>query len=121
GCFDVFEIDTAKSWLERFYRLNEVVRVRTIQLDVEYIDIGELLEQHGFALHHRLGGMRPYVAKTENGSAIRYDTHQVAAARVFERVILVFGDFKTGGRHSGRVGDRKILLRRNRFPKSCEN
>ena len=41
-----------------------------VDLDVEDVDAGELLEQHRLAFHHRLGGERADIAEAEHGRAV---------------------------------------------------
>ena len=41
-----------------------------VDLDVEHVDAGELLEQDGLALHHRLAGQRADIAQAEHGGAV---------------------------------------------------
>ena len=63
---DVLEIDAAKCRLQSADRFDHAVDLRRVDLDVEYIDAGELLEQHRLALHHRLGGQRADIAEAKN-------------------------------------------------------
>jgi hypothetical protein len=44
-----------------------------VDLDVEHVDAGELLEQDRLALHHRLGGERPDVAEAQHRGAVGDD------------------------------------------------
>lgn len=53
GCGNIFEIDAAKAWREQFDRLDEALRIFGIDLKVDRIDVGEALEQHRLAFHHR--------------------------------------------------------------------
>ena len=48
-------------------------------LDVEHVDVGELLEQHRLAFHHRLGGERADIAEAEHGGAVGHHRDQIAA------------------------------------------
>ena len=70
GRLDVLEVDAAEGGLERGDDLDELVRVGLVDLDVEHVDVGELLEQAALALHHRLAGQGADVAKTEHGRAV---------------------------------------------------
>ena len=49
-----------------------------VHLDVDGIDPGELLEQDGLALHHRLAGQCANVAQAQHGGAIGDDGDHVA-------------------------------------------
>ena len=51
---DIFKIDAAEAGPHQAHRLDELVRVLGIQLDVDGIHIGEPLEQNSLAFHHRL-------------------------------------------------------------------
>ena len=61
------------------------VDVLRVELEVEHVDVGELLEQAGLALHHRLAGERADVAEAEHRGAVGDDRDQVAARRVLLR------------------------------------
>ena len=53
---DVFQVDAAEGRLQRGDDVDQLVQVRLlVDLDVEDVDAGELLEQHALAFHHRLG------------------------------------------------------------------
>jgi hypothetical protein len=54
GCLDVFQVDSTEGWLQRRDHLDQLVRIPLIDLDVEHVDAGELLEQYRLAFHHRL-------------------------------------------------------------------
>ena len=55
GRGDVLEVDAAEARLEQRDRVDEPLRVLGVELDVDRIDVGEALEQHRLAFHHRLG------------------------------------------------------------------
>ena len=101
GRLDVFEVDAAERRFQRGNVLDELVGVFLVELDVEHIDAGELLEQAAFALHHRLGGQRADVAKAQHGGAVGDDAHQVAACRVLGREARVGLDGEAGVGHAG--------------------
>ena len=110
-CLDVFQVDTAKGGLQRGNDVHQFVEVVfLVDFNVKHIDAGELLEQDGLALHHRLGGQRPDVPQAEHGRAIGDHRHQVAAAGVLEGVVGVFDDLFTRGSDARRVGQRQIML-----------
>src|SRR3546814_6250533 len=78
---DVFSsdlIDAAEGRLQRRDDVDQLGRVGLVDLDVEDVDAGELLEQDGLALHHRLGGQRADVAETQHSRAVGNDADQVA-------------------------------------------
>ena len=54
--FDILQVDAAEGRRQVLYRLDDLFRIFRIQFDIEYIDIGEPLEEYPFAFHHRLTG-----------------------------------------------------------------
>ena len=82
---DVLEVDAAEGRLERRHDLDQLVRVGLVDLDVEDVDAGELLEQAGLALHDRLAGQRADVAEAQHGGAVRDHRDEVALGGVVER------------------------------------
>ena len=100
-CLDVFQIDAAKSRLQRGDDVDQFVKVMFfINFDVKHVNAGKLFKQNTLALHHRLGGQGANVAQAQNGCAIGDHGHQVATRRVFESIVGVFDDFLTGRRHA---------------------
>jgi hypothetical protein len=111
GRLDVFEVDAAKGGLQRGDDVHQLVEVvLLVDLDVEHVDAGELLEQHALAFHHRLARQRADVAQAQHGRAVGDHRHQVAAAGVFEGVVGVFGNFLARRGNTGRVGQRQVVL-----------
>ena len=98
---DVFEVDGAKGRLQRGDDLDQFGRVFLVNLDVEHIDTGKLLEQYRLAFHHRLGSQRADVAQTQHRRAIGDHGHQVAPAGVLEGRVRVLDDFLAGRGHAG--------------------
>ena len=110
GRFDVFQVDAAKSRLQRGNDLDQFVRVFFIDFDVKHIDAGELFEQNAFALHHRLAGQRANVAQAQHGRAVGHHADQITAAGVLESVGRVFDNFFAGRGHAGRISQRQVVL-----------
>ena len=54
---------------------------RLVDLDVEDVDAGELLEQDGLALHHRLGGERADGAQAQHRGAVGDHADEIARGR----------------------------------------
>ncbi len=79
GRLDVFQIDAAEAGTEIAHAVDEGVDVGGIDFEVDGVDIGEALEQHRLAFHHRLGGGRAQIAQAQNRGAVGDDRHQVAA------------------------------------------
>ena len=86
GRLDVLEIDAAERRLERGDDVDQLVRIALVDLDVEAVDAGELLEQDGLAFHHRLGGERTDRAQAEHRRAVGDDADQIAARRQVARL-----------------------------------
>ena len=55
---DVLEIDAAERGPEIAHAVDERLGVFGVDFQIDRIDVGEALEQHRLALHHRLGGER---------------------------------------------------------------
>ena len=91
---DVFDIEIAENNLEK------LVDVLGVDLEVDAVDVGEALEQDGFALHHRLAGQRADVAQPEHRGAVGDDRHQVAARGVIVGGVGILGDLDAGRRHA---------------------
>jgi hypothetical protein len=66
-------------------RRRPALGVELVDLDVEHVDAGELLEQDRLALHHRLGGERADIAEAEHRGAVGDHRHEVAARGVAGR------------------------------------
>jgi hypothetical protein len=81
---DVLEVDPPERRLERRHGLDEVVRALRLDLDVEHVDVGELLEEHPLALHHRLARQRPDVPEPEHRRPVRDHRDEVPARRILE-------------------------------------
>jgi len=54
GRGDIFEVDPAEARPEQFDALDEALGIFGIDFEIDRVDVGEALEQHGFAFHHRL-------------------------------------------------------------------
>ena len=76
--------------------LGELHRIALVHLDVEAVDVGELLEEHRLALHHRLRGQRADVAEPEHRRAVRHHRDQVAARGVARGVGGIGLDLEAG-------------------------
>src|SRR5574337_1092595 len=78
---DVLEVDAAEGRLQRGDDLDQLVGVGLVDLDIEDVDAGELLEQHRLAFHHRLGRERADVAEAEHRGAVGDHRDEVGARR----------------------------------------
>src|SRR5262249_3878250 len=109
------EVDPAEGRLQRRHRVDEAGAVAGRDLEVVDVDVGELLEQAGLALHHRLAGERPDVAEPQDGGPVRDDGDPVAARRVVPGQVRLARDLEARLRDAGRVGQRQIALRDQRL------
>ena len=110
GRLDVLEIDAAEGGLERGDGLDQLVRVGLVDLDVEHVDPGELLEQAALALHHRLAGDRADIAEAQHGGAVGDHRHQIALGGVVVGLQRILLDLQAGHRDARAVGQRQIAL-----------
>ncbi|KIU01538.1 hypothetical protein QU38_01110, partial [Staphylococcus aureus] len=115
GRADVFQVDAAEGRLQRGHGLDHALDRVGGDLDVEHVDIGALLEENGFAFHHRLGGQRTDVAKAQHRGAVRHHRHQVGAARQGCGLARIFGDDRAGRSNARRIGQREVALVRQRL------
>ena len=108
GRLDVFEIDAAEARAEIAHRVDERVDILGVDFQVDGIDIGEALEQHGLAFHHRLGGQRAQIAQAQDRGAVGDDGDQIALGGVVVGEVGIFGDGAAPAppRPANRPGDR---------------
>ncbi|ETH82474.1 hypothetical protein L559_1027 [Bordetella pertussis STO1-CHOC-0017] len=107
---DVFQVDAAEGGFQPGDDLHQLVRVGLVDLDVEHVQPGELLEQHRLAFHHRLGGQRADVAQPQHRRAVGDHAHQVAPPGVAEHIHRIVDDLLAGGGHARRVGQAEVAL-----------
>jgi hypothetical protein len=114
GRLDVLEIDAAEGRPEIAHRVDELVGVLGVDLQIDRIDVGKALEQHRLALHHRLGGERAEIAKTEDGSAVGDHGNEIGTRGVVIGLGRILGDRQDRHGNARRIGQRQIALRRHR-------
>src|SRR5262249_33756762 len=107
---DVLQVDAAERGLQRGDDVHELVRVQLVQLDVEDVDAGELLEEDALALHDGLAGERADVAQAQHRGAVGDDGDEVGARRECARLVRVGGDLLAGGGDARRVGQGEVAL-----------
>ncbi len=112
---DILEVDAAEARLHQRHRLDELVRILGGELEVDRVDVGEALEQHRLALHHRLGGERAEIAEAEDGGAVGDHRDQIALGGIIVGEIGIFGDRAHRHRHAGRISEGEVALRRHRL------
>ena len=96
-------------------QLMNLVGVLGVDLEIDGIDVGEALEQHRLAFHHRLGGERAAVAEPQDGGAVGDDGDEIALGGVVVGLALVLGDRQHRHRDAGRIGERQVALGRHRL------
>ena len=111
---DVLKVDAAKGWPHQPDRIDDLFRVLGVQLDVDGVHIGEALEEHRLALHHRLRGQRAQIAHAEDRGAVRDDRDHIALDGIVIGRLGLVGDGLHRHRHPRRIGQRQIPLRRHR-------
>jgi hypothetical protein len=94
--------------LEGLHDRAELLDVLGVDLDVEDVDVGELLEEDALALHHRLAGGGADVAEAEHGRAVGDDRHQVPARGVRVGELLVLLDLQAGLGDARAVGEGQV-------------
>src|SRR5689334_18846472 len=110
GRLDVFEIDAAEGGLQAGDDVHQLVGIALVDLDVEYINTREFLEQHRLAFHDGLGGERTNGAEAQHCGAVGDHRDQVAARREVAGLRGVRHDLLAGDGHAGRVGQRQVAL-----------
>ena len=68
---DILEIDATEGRCDAEHRLDELLRMLGMDLDVEHVDVGKVLEQDRLAFHHRLAGERADIAEPEHRACRR--------------------------------------------------
>jgi hypothetical protein len=112
---DVLEIDAAPALAEQLDAIDDLIRVLGGHFEVDGIDIGEALEQHRLAFHHRLGGESAEIAEAQDGGAVGDDRDEIALGGVVVGLVLVLGDGEHRHRDARRIGERKVALRGHRL------
>ena len=114
-CLDILKVDAAEGGAEIAHAVDEFVDIFRIDFEIDGIDIGKALEEHGFALHHRLGGECSKIAKPKDGRAIGNDRHHIAARGVIVGGFRIGGDCLDWHSHTRRIGQRQVALRCHRL------
>jgi hypothetical protein len=115
GGLDVFQVDPAEAWLHHRDRLDQRVGIFAIELNVDRIDVGEALEQHRLAFHHRLRGERAKIAHAQDRGAVGDYRDQVALGGILIGIGGIVIDRLDRNRDTGRVSEAKVALGRHRF------
>ena len=112
---DILEVDAAEARLHQRHRVDELVGILGVELDVDRIDIGEALEEDGLALHHRLGGERAEIAEAEDRGAVGDDRDEIALGGIIVGKVGILGDGAHRHGDAGRISEAQVALRRHRL------
>ena len=110
GGLDVLQIDGAEGRLHGGDHVDQPVGVQLVDLHVEDVDAGELLEQDALALHHRLGGQRPDVAQAQHGGAVGDHGNKITARGHFHGGVGIGDNGLAGGGDARAVGQGEVAL-----------
>jgi hypothetical protein len=116
---DVLEVDAAEGGGDAGHGIDDVLRFERIDLDIEHIDIGKLLEQHRLAFHDRLAGERAAIAEPEHRGAVGDHRHQVALGGVAVGILRILLDREHRLGDSRRVRERELRNRVKRLGDFC--
>ena len=105
----IFKVDTTKSGSYCSYSPDNLFSVLSIKTDWNGIDSTELFEKNSFTFHNRHCCVRTYVAESENGTAIRYDSNCIGLDSVLICSFLVFCYHLTRFGNAGSICKCKIL------------
>src|SRR5215831_16314974 len=84
GRLDVFEVDAAKSRVQKAHAVDELVDIARVDFEIDRVDVRKALEQRAFAFHHRLGGERAEITQSQDRSAVRDHRNKIALRSVVE-------------------------------------
>ena len=107
GRGNVLEVDAAEARLEQRDRVDELLRVLGRDLDVDRIDVGEALEQHRLAFHHRLGRERAEIAEAEDRGAVGDDRDEIALGGIIIGAAGILGDRAHRHRDARRISEAR--------------
>jgi len=110
GCGNIFQVDAAETGFHDLHGIDERIRILGVKFDIDRIDIGEALEQHRLALHHRFRGECAEIAQTQDRGAVGYHRNQIALCCIIIGFRGVFGDRPDRDGNAGRIGEAEIAL-----------
>jgi hypothetical protein len=110
-CPDIFEVDAPECRLEDLTSADDFLRILGSELDIEYVDVGEALEENTLAFHDRLSGESAYVPKSQHRCSITYYCDEVCFGRVPIGQSGIALDFLAGDSHAGTISEAKLPLR----------
>ena len=111
GSLDVLKVDCAEGRLQAGYGLHQRIDVAFVDLDVEDVDVGELLEEDRLAFHDRLRSEGADGAEAQHRAAVADHRDQIGSDGVVPGPCRVLRDLLAGRGHARAVGKRQIALR----------
>ena len=115
GRLDVLQVDPAEGRGDGPNGGDHLIHRAGIQLDVDRIDVGELLEEVALALHDRLRGQWADVSEPEHRRAVGHHCDEVSLGGVFVHVVGARLDGEARLSDAGRIGEREIALGEQRL------
>jgi len=115
GRRDVLQVDPAHGRLEHAAEGDHILGIGRVDLEVEDIDPGELLEEHPLPLHDRLGRRGADITEAEHGGAVRDHRHEVSTGGVAEDIVGIRVNLAARLGDAGGVREREIARRRHRL------
>ena len=112
---DVLQVDAAEAGAEQLDAVDDLVDVLGGDFEVDGVDVGEALEQHRLAFHHRLGRQRAEIAEAEDRGAVGDDRDEIALDGVVVGLARVLGDGQHRHGDAWRIGERQVALGRHRL------
>jgi hypothetical protein len=112
GRLDVFQVDPAEGGFHIFDRLDDLVRIVRVELDIEHVDIGKPFKEDSLPFHDGLAGESPDVAQTQHRRPVAHDCDKISFGGIEVGVVRVCMNLHAGLGHAGCVGKREIALRR---------
>ena len=106
---DVLEVDSAVGRGDGLADGDDLLGVLRVEGHRPGVDVGELLEQHGLALHHRHRRLGADVAEAEHRGAVGDHGDGVAFDRQAARILFVLRDRLAHAGHTGGVGTGEIV------------
>ena len=112
GCLDIFQVYPPESRCDPFDRIDELVHILGVDLNVEHINVGKYLKEQTLPFHDRLGSLGSNITQPQNCSTIRDHCDQVALVGVAIDVVRLLLYLQARLGYSGRIGKGKIPLSR---------